>query len=163
MPILQTRMIALISGAKDYQQALRKLIRMIEKEEQDARQALEEKDPTTRADLLANVIQNIHTGAQELFLLNYPLDSGRIIDLEEAHFKRNKSKNIRSKDWLKKARLDGKYLTNQSKGATREQTADIVEKQERPDLDQEANSYLEEEDRENSGVLVGIEPGQVER
>lgn len=163
MPILQTRMIALIAAGKDYQQALRRLVNVIEREEHDAQEAMEDDNLEHRSEKLSNAIQNILTGAQELFLLKSPLDSGRVLDLEEAHFNRSKKRNIKSREWLQDARADGRYRTGESKGTTRAQTADKTTKHSRPDLDAEVDAEHKRthQEVESDGVnLIAAEDGQ---
>lgn len=87
MPITQDRMLALISAAADYQQALQRACKFVSDAQHSIRLGA---DPIETVEELAGLIK-------EAGLLRNPLKSHSTILLEEQHFKKEKHKNIRHK------------------------------------------------------------------
>lgn len=167
MPILQSRMIALIDAGKDYQQALRKLIRQIEFADIEAQKLGTEPSLSLLNEELKGIVQGIVVSAQELFLLKHPLDSGRVLDLEEAHFCASKTRNEASKRWIQRKRADGLYTQTSAKPKTkRKQRGEAATTNSYSHIDEEIRQHERDEERKEAGEensnLVEAEEGQEE-
>lgn len=90
MPITQDRMIALISAARDYKQALTRVTTAIS-------------NASTRVSLGQSSLQEafgeICNYEQIVLLLQDPLNSPSVIEIEAAYFKRNARRNIAAAKW----------------------------------------------------------------
>lgn len=111
MPITQPRMLALLSAAEDYQQAVHKLCRLI-------RAAADNKDADPQA-----LLYELYHRANPVDLLTYPQESYTTINLERQHFshsKQHRNNRVKLKQEQKR-RMEGRpemprphsYIDNQ--------------------------------------------------
>lgn len=106
MPILQSRVLALISAGRDYQRALRRLQRLITEAGRD-------ESPAT-------ALQRLAMDSQEIFLLSHPLESGKILDMEEEKLRPVVlTRNEKAKARIAKLRRTGK-IHSEAKGPQQE-------------------------------------------
>lgn len=108
MAIKQERMLALIAAGQDYRTALHKLVKLIETEDSGVQSKTQ-----TAEEALLSIVSN----ANELFLLEHPLDSTQVIVIEAAYFKSNQRRNMAAADWQanKRAKLRGENYTRRFK------------------------------------------------
>lgn len=91
MPISQTRMLAIIAAAKDYQRALNTILESI----RSAQQRAEHQPP----EIAARELYNLSLLANPLGLLHNPMNSPAIVMTEDRHFKSNAGRNNYARKW----------------------------------------------------------------
>lgn len=169
MPITQDRMIALISAGRDYKQALDRVTNAIGANVKRAREGMV--SPT-------EALFELEMYEQVILLLNDPLKSASIIEIEAAYFKRNARRNEAAAAWHKedreakargekpfrKAYKPDKGLPDNRPHAPMPATVPSglireIKPGERPDLDAEIAAALGEDQPKDA--LVQADDGQV--